>query len=46
LIQGEIEIDNQILQKRDAVGVWGFYDPLEIQFFDNSKLLAIEIPMR
>ncbi len=45
LINGEIEIDNQILHKRDALGVWSFYDPLEIQIFDNSKLLAIEVPM-
>ena len=46
LIQGEVEISNHILQKRDAVGVWSFYDPLEIQFYENSKLLAIEVPMR
>ena len=46
LIQGEVEIDNQILEKRDAVGVWSFYDPLEIRFFENSRLLAIEVPMR
>ncbi len=46
LIQGEVEIDNQTLQKRDAFGVWNFYDPLEIRFTENSKLLAIEVPMR
>ena len=46
LIQGEAEIDNQTMQKRDAVGVWNFYDPLEIRFTENSKLLAIEVPMR
>jgi redox-sensitive bicupin YhaK (pirin superfamily) len=46
LIQGEVEIDNQTLQKRDAVGIWSFYDPLEIKFLKDSKLLAIEVPMR
>ncbi len=46
LIQGEVEIDNQTLQKRDAFGVWNFYDPLEIRFSENSKLLAIEVPMQ
>ncbi len=46
LIEGETEIDNQTLQNRDAVGVWSFYDPLEIRFSENSKLLAIEVPMR
>lgn len=46
LIEGEAEIDNQILQKRDAMGVWSFYDPLKIKFNRNSKLLAIEVPMK
>ena len=41
-----MEIDNQTLQKRDAFGVWNFYDPLEIRFSENSKLLAIEVPMQ
>jgi len=46
LIQGKVKIDNQTLQKRDAVGIWSFYDPLEIEFLEDSKLLAIEVPMR
>jgi redox-sensitive bicupin YhaK (pirin superfamily) len=46
LIEGEAEIAGQLLQKRDAIGVWSFYDPLEIQFLENSKLLAIEVPIR
>ncbi|NQU53364.1 MAG: pirin family protein [Bacteroidetes bacterium] len=46
LIEGEAEINNQKLQNRDAVGVWSFYEPLEIRFTTNSKLLAIEVPMR
>jgi redox-sensitive bicupin YhaK (pirin superfamily) len=46
LIEGEAEIADKLLQKRDAVGVWSFYDPLEIRFLENSKLLAIEVPIR
>ncbi len=46
LIEGEAEIAGQLLQKRDAVGVWSFYDSLEIRFLQNSKLLAIEVPIR
>ncbi len=46
LIEGEAGINNQKLQNRDAVGVWSFYEPLEIRFNTNSKLLAIEVPMR
>lgn len=46
LIEGEAEINKHQLQNRDAVGLWNFYDPLEIKFLQNSKLLAIEVPMR
>lgn len=46
LIEGEAEIDSQKLEKRDAVGCWDFSDALEIKFLQNSKLLAIEVPMR
>ena len=46
LIEGGTEIDKQKLKSRDAVGVWSFYDPLEILFSADSKLLAIEVPMR
>ncbi len=46
LINGEVEIDEENIRDRDAIGVWGFYESLEIHFLENSKLLAIEIPMR
>lgn len=46
LIEGEVEMNEQKLNNRDAVGLWNFYDPIEIKFLQNSKLLAIEIPMR
>lgn len=46
LVEGEAKINVQQLQHRDAVGFWNFYDPLEIKFIQNSKLLAIEVPMR
>jgi len=45
LIDGKAQIDEHILQKRDAAGVWDFNGPLEIKLLANSKLLAIEIPM-
>lgn len=45
LIEGESEIDGNMLQKRDAIGVWDFSGVLEIKFTKNSKLLAIEVPM-
>ena len=46
VVNGEVEIEGQNLRDRDALGVSGFYEPLEIHFLENSKLLAIEIPMR
>lgn len=46
LAEGEIEVDSENLRTRDAIGVWGFYDPIEIQFHEDSKLFAIEVPMR
>jgi len=46
LASGEVEIADQNLRNRDALGVWGFFEPLKIQFYENSKLFAIEVPMR
>jgi len=46
LIEGEAVIEEFQFENRDAAGFWNFYDPLEIQIIKNSKLLAIEIPMR
>lgn len=46
LINGEIEIDEENMRTRDAIGVFGFFDPIEIHCIENSKLLAIEVPMR
>lgn len=44
VIEGEITIDNQLLGKRDALGV---YDTTEIAFTvqQEAKVLLIEIPM-
>lgn len=44
LIDGEIEIADETLYKRDALGVSGA-ESLKVSAKKNSKLLAIEIPM-
>ncbi len=44
LIDGEVSIENETLSKRDAVGVWDT-DISNIKANENSKLLAIEVPM-
>lgn len=45
LLEGEIVIGGQTLQKRDAIGITGT-DDFEIQINQESKILLIEIPMR
>ena len=45
VIDGEVTIAGQSLNKRDAVGVWEINEPVPIQFDKASKLLAIEVPM-
>ena len=45
LIEGEAEINENKLQRRDAIGVWNIMDSVDISFIRSSKLLAIEVPM-
>lgn len=44
LIEGEIEVDQQILTKRDALGITDF-DEFEIKINSESKILLVEVPM-
>lgn len=44
LIDGEVKIGEQTLQKRDALGI-SETDQLEIKASKNAHLLAIEVPM-
>ena len=43
-IDGEIEVDGEKLEKRDAVGIWETSE-VEIKAKSNSKFLIMEIPM-
>ena len=45
LIEGEIEVDNQILKTRDAIGIIDF-EQFEIKINSKSKILLIEVPMK
>lgn len=45
LIEGEIEVNNQIIKERDAYGIIEF-DSFEIKTLKNSKILTIEVPMK
>jgi redox-sensitive bicupin YhaK (pirin superfamily) len=44
VIEGSIEVDGQVVNKRDAIGVSGT-DSVEITALQNADVLAIEIPM-
>jgi redox-sensitive bicupin YhaK (pirin superfamily) len=44
LIEGEIEVNNQVLKARDAMGITDF-DQFEIKMNSQSKILLVEVPM-
>jgi len=44
VIEGDIKIEDQELNKRDALGIWE-KDHLQIEVTPNSKVLLIDIPM-
>lgn len=43
-IEGEIEVNGEKLEKRDAIGIWETNE-IEIKANTNSRFLIIEIPM-
>ena len=43
-IEGEIEVNGEKLEKRDAIGIWETSE-LEIKANTNAKFLVMEIPM-
>ena len=43
-IEGEIEVNGQKLEKRDALGIWETPE-IEINAISNAKFLIMEIPM-
>ena len=43
-IEGEIEVNGEKLEKRDAIGIWETND-IEIKSLTNSRFLVMEIPM-
>ena len=44
LIAGEIEVNNQTLTERDAMGITDC-DQFEIKINSQSKILLVEVPM-
>jgi redox-sensitive bicupin YhaK (pirin superfamily) len=44
VVVGQAEVDGQVLNRRDAIGVWDV-DSVTIKTSAETELLAIEIPM-
>lgn len=44
VVDGEIQVDGNILNSRDAIGIWNVKET-SIKAVNNSKLIAIEVPM-
>jgi redox-sensitive bicupin YhaK (pirin superfamily) len=44
LIEGEISVNNEILQTRDAIGIWET-ENVQISTNKNAEILVIEVPM-
>lgn len=45
LIEGEIEVNNQILNAKDAMGIVNF-EEFEIKINSKAKILLVEVPMQ
>ena len=44
VIEGEVEVDNQTLFRRDAIGIWET-DKLTIKTKTDAELLLVQVPM-
>jgi redox-sensitive bicupin YhaK (pirin superfamily) len=44
VVEGEVEIDGNILSKRDAIGIWDT-DAIKILSKTNTEILLVEVPM-
>lgn len=44
IIDGKVEVDGSVLEKRDAAGVYNT-DNFDISVSQNAKILVIEVPL-
>jgi len=45
LVEGDVVVENERLEKRDALGIWDT-NKIEITAEENSKLILFEVPMK
>jgi hypothetical protein len=46
LLSGEMKINNNLLQKRDAVGLWDLDSIDLVSLSDDSEILVMDVPMK
>jgi hypothetical protein len=44
ILDGEVEIDGQILSKRDGIGIWDT-DRFNVKALNDARILLMEVPM-
>lgn len=44
ILEGEVEINNEILSERDGMGVWDT-DSIHVNATENTRILLMEVPM-
>lgn len=44
VLEGEVEINNEILAKRDGMGIWDT-DSIKVKASENARVLLMEVPM-
>lgn len=46
VVEGEVELDEYVLSKRDAAGLTEVGEQLELEATAKSKLMLLEVPMQ
>ncbi|MDD2387797.1 MAG: hypothetical protein PHP52_13550 [Bacteroidales bacterium] len=44
ILEGEVEINNKKLSKRDGMGIWNT-DSINVKATENTRVLLMEVPM-
>lgn len=44
ILDGEVEVNNQTLTKRDGMGIWNT-DVIDVKAINNARVLLMEVPM-
>lgn len=44
ILEGEVEINNQKLSKRDGMGIWNT-ESFKLKVLEDARVLLMEVPM-